>query len=324
MALAVASVAVARRDGDPRLVRIVVERPGLCWLGAAAFVALTALLRPARSVRHRRGRSPPSSRSPRPWPRSLWAPSCTRCCVAPAVFGDHAGGLPRRVLAAAPLAWLGLVSYGVYLWHLTIAELLAAAGDRGHFRADGLDLVGRSTTSTPRSCSRRPSPSAPRSRLRATTWSSCRSCGSRSATLIPRPPARICAGRRCRTRRGPKRTCLRHGAPSRTRRLRRRGARAGGLRGRGISTRGAAGVQRVRPRQSVASPRQPPDDEPAQVVVGARAGHPAREVERGAALPVCHEHQGDHGTVARVAAALGRCRGRRRPAGSADRGRPPS
>ena len=43
----------------------------------------------------------------------------------------RAGGLGRaraRCLSgcwrAAPLAWLGLISYGVFLWHLTIAELL--------------------------------------------------------------------------------------------------------------------------------------------------------------------------------------------------------
>ena len=58
-----------------------------------------------------------------------------------------------------------------------------------------------------------------------------------------------------------------------------------------------------------ASAGQPPDDEPSQVVVGARARHPAREVECGAALAVRHEHQGDDGAVARVAAAIGRFAG---------------
>ena len=47
------------------------------------------------------------------------------------------------MLAAAPLALLGLISYGVYLWHLTIAELVALASMPTHFTAPGLDLAGR-------------------------------------------------------------------------------------------------------------------------------------------------------------------------------------
>jgi peptidoglycan/LPS O-acetylase OafA/YrhL len=47
------------------------------------------------------------------------------------------------VLAAAPLAWLGLISYGVYLWHITIAELLILPASPHDFSAPGLDLVNR-------------------------------------------------------------------------------------------------------------------------------------------------------------------------------------
>jgi peptidoglycan/LPS O-acetylase OafA/YrhL len=42
--------------------------------------------------------------------------------LAPAVLG--AGGPVRRVLAWRPLAWVGLVSYGVYLWHLDVLREL--------------------------------------------------------------------------------------------------------------------------------------------------------------------------------------------------------
>jgi peptidoglycan/LPS O-acetylase OafA/YrhL len=44
------------------------------------------------------------------------------------VFGDGAGGWPRRVLANRWLAALGLISYGVFLWHLTIAIKLSGEG----------------------------------------------------------------------------------------------------------------------------------------------------------------------------------------------------
>jgi peptidoglycan/LPS O-acetylase OafA/YrhL len=42
--------------------------------------------------------------------------------LAPAVLG--AGGPVRRTLAWRPLAWVGLVSYGVFLWHLDVLREL--------------------------------------------------------------------------------------------------------------------------------------------------------------------------------------------------------
>jgi peptidoglycan/LPS O-acetylase OafA/YrhL len=53
------------------------------------------------------------------------------CLLLPAVFGDAAGGWPRRVLANRWLARLGLISYGVFLWHLTIAVKLSGEGVGG-------------------------------------------------------------------------------------------------------------------------------------------------------------------------------------------------
>jgi peptidoglycan/LPS O-acetylase OafA/YrhL len=141
MALAVASVRAERAPRDPRAVRLVVAHPGLCWLGAgAAFAGLTALLQPggvfgiARAVA-----------TQQPFAKTIAAialgVAVNVLLVAPAIFGQGAGGLPRRVLAAAPLAWLGLISYGMYLWHLTVAQLLALPSAPGHFSADGLDLA---------------------------------------------------------------------------------------------------------------------------------------------------------------------------------------
>jgi peptidoglycan/LPS O-acetylase OafA/YrhL len=142
MALAVASVAAARAAEPPGVVRAVAGHPGLCWLGAAAaFAALTALLHPGGLFGIARALA-----TEQPVAKTLAAialgAALNVLLVVPAIFGERAGGLPRRVLAAAPLAWLGLVSYGVYLWHLTVAEVIGLDRDPGHFSARGLDLVG--------------------------------------------------------------------------------------------------------------------------------------------------------------------------------------
>jgi len=144
MALALTSVAMEHRDGDARAVRAVIEHSGLCWLGAAAsFAALTAVVRPGGLFGIARALA-----TTQPIAKTLAAVvlgvAVNALVVLPAIFGERAGGLPRRFLAAAPLAWLGLVSYGVYLWHLTVAELVGFSADPSHFSAHGLDL-GRRT-----------------------------------------------------------------------------------------------------------------------------------------------------------------------------------
>jgi peptidoglycan/LPS O-acetylase OafA/YrhL len=49
--------------------------------------------------------------------------------LAPAVLGTAHGGLQRAVLRNRVLIWLGVVSYGIYLWHDTVLALLS----RRHF-----------------------------------------------------------------------------------------------------------------------------------------------------------------------------------------------
>ncbi|OAA23284.1 putative acyltransferase [Frankia sp. EI5c] len=44
--------------------------------------------------------------------------------ILPAVFGRPRQGLVRRFLACRPMAYLGLISYGIYLWHTTVIDVV--------------------------------------------------------------------------------------------------------------------------------------------------------------------------------------------------------
>jgi peptidoglycan/LPS O-acetylase OafA/YrhL len=46
------------------------------------------------------------------------------CVVVPAVFGAQDRGLIRRFLQVRVMVFLGIISYGIYLWHLTVIALV--------------------------------------------------------------------------------------------------------------------------------------------------------------------------------------------------------
>ena len=106
MALAVLSVGPA--PATP--VRWISRHPGTCWTAAAALYVFMCLL-----LRVPEG-------EPLRYTQSQWviqhvlAGAVALLLVLPAVFGHTQGGWPRRLMAWPVLAWLGLVSYGIYLW----------------------------------------------------------------------------------------------------------------------------------------------------------------------------------------------------------------
>ncbi len=108
-----------------RTIALITERPWLCWSGAALlYVVLCFVL----------GKPPAAGYSnlKEVLVNRLLGGVMALLLVLPAVFGDRAAGGPRRILAAPTLAWLGLISYGIYLWHLNLLELIA-----GHVTVHG-------------------------------------------------------------------------------------------------------------------------------------------------------------------------------------------
>jgi peptidoglycan/LPS O-acetylase OafA/YrhL len=119
MALAVGSVAL---DGRPRpwCVRLLADTPWVPWLGALGVYAALCAFLPATPFLLNRA-------------DQLWAhlgfAAVALLLMLPAVFADDAGGLPRAFLRLPLVAWLGLISYGIFLWHYAVAFELGNRGD---------------------------------------------------------------------------------------------------------------------------------------------------------------------------------------------------
>src|SRR5262249_21113495 len=47
------------------------------------------------------------------------------CVVVPVVLGPQEHGVIRRVLRSRPAVYLGLISYGIYLWHWFLLRIVA-------------------------------------------------------------------------------------------------------------------------------------------------------------------------------------------------------
>ncbi len=116
LTLAIASVAFAARERPSRAVGFVAAHPMAPWAAAAVLYGLLTAWRPGIPV--------PAATTRADLSGQLGAHVVLVVIAAliflPAIFGDRAGGLPRRLLGSRILRWLGLVSYGIFLWHAPI------------------------------------------------------------------------------------------------------------------------------------------------------------------------------------------------------------
>jgi peptidoglycan/LPS O-acetylase OafA/YrhL len=122
MALALVSVWLELGGVPGRALRTIERFPSLAWLFAAvAFWAASTQIGIDRFFA-------PVSESK--YFASHWLYTAVALgLLLPAVIGDQSRGVPRRILSWRVLAWLGLISYGIYLWQVPVLTQLS----RWHF-----------------------------------------------------------------------------------------------------------------------------------------------------------------------------------------------
>jgi peptidoglycan/LPS O-acetylase OafA/YrhL len=121
MTLAVLSVRLSREQRLPRPLAWIEAWPGIAWAVAlAAYVAVCNIGLPVGLE---------SGYDASRWlGRDLLFSLVALGLLLPAVFGATERGVVRRVLANRVLLYLGLVSYGIFLWHLALINKLQDLG----------------------------------------------------------------------------------------------------------------------------------------------------------------------------------------------------
>jgi len=119
LALAVISVAYSHAAKPPKALRLVASKPGLCWAAGFGVYLLTVLV--FSDVPFVFG----FSDAEYVWLNLLQGVGATLFFL-PAVFANPNRGLPARILGHPFLMWTGVISYGLLLWHGTVAVMLGS------------------------------------------------------------------------------------------------------------------------------------------------------------------------------------------------------
>jgi peptidoglycan/LPS O-acetylase OafA/YrhL len=125
MALAIVSVALqARARRPPRVVEIIRRWPVLPWAAALLAYVIAADVVSGPHIIELFG-----TRSLYFSPREdlllhILFVFAGAGLLIPAVVGAQGGGVVRRILADRRLAWLGLISYGIYLWQASVMQVI--------------------------------------------------------------------------------------------------------------------------------------------------------------------------------------------------------
>lgn len=127
----------ARRETEPAAVAWIRRNPGIpVAVGVAMYaVVVVALL----------GRTPslafPVIEIKRYVAQYVLFGVIAALIILPAIFGADGGGLVRRVLGHRFLIWLGLISYGIFLWQFPVLILLFDGGVEGFLPLTALTLA---------------------------------------------------------------------------------------------------------------------------------------------------------------------------------------
>lgn len=119
LALAIVSVAYSNRKRQPGPIRLAEAHPLLCWVAGFGIYLTTVLAFSDAPFVFDFNNSEYLL-------MNLIQGVGGVLFFLPAIFGNPNRGLPARILGHPALMWVGLISYGLLLWHGTVAVMLGS------------------------------------------------------------------------------------------------------------------------------------------------------------------------------------------------------